>query len=218
MLKNLFKIDIWSKDLQIDNKSLITLLDRIQEQHPSVVKSNVSGFQSDFIDTSQPELVPLLNSIDKEVLNYTKTLSLKGPLTCRNVWANINDYKDTNKFHHHPGAVIAGVYYIDVPENSGNIVFTHPNQHIQAYWNVRYDGLQTFTQENSSNVERWWLPSCDGNLYIFPSWLEHSVEINSSKHNRYSFAFNTTLQKKTKKYLALTLCYKMYFLNLKYHD
>ena len=65
MLKNLFKIDIWSKDLQIDNKSLITLLDRIQEQHPSVVKSNVSGFQSDFIDTSQPELVPLLNSIDK---------------------------------------------------------------------------------------------------------------------------------------------------------
>ena len=64
MLKNVFKIDIWSKDLQIDNKSLLTLLDKIREQHPSVVKSNVSGYQSDFIDTLQP----LLKILDNEVL------------------------------------------------------------------------------------------------------------------------------------------------------
>ena len=184
MLKNIFKIDIWSKDLQIDNKSLITLLDRIREQHPSVHKSNVSGYQSDFIDTSQPELQPLLKILDKEVLEYTETLSLKGPLTCRNIWANINEYKDTNKFHLHPGAVISGVYYIDVPRDGGDIEFMNPAKNVLSYdWN-------DIEESNEHNCLYYDMPSVTGRLYLFPGWLEHAVLPNMSSSKRYSLSFN----------------------------
>ena len=39
---------------------------------------------------------------------------------------NINEYKDTNKFHLHPGASISGVYYIDVPKDGGYETSPYP--------------------------------------------------------------------------------------------
>ena len=186
MLKNLFKIDIWSKDIKIDNSSLITLLNKIQETHPSVVKSNISGYQSNNIDLSQPELQPLLTILDKEVLEYTKTLSLKGHLTCRSIWGNINEYKDTNKFHLHPGASISGVYYIDVPKDGGNIEFMNPAKNVLSYdWNE-------VEELNSYNGLYYYMPSITGRLYLFPSWLEHAVLPNMSHSKRYSLSFNYT--------------------------
>lgn len=191
----------------IDNNSLKSFCDDYKEMDKGRLVSNRIGYQSNdldlktYVNNEDVRLQPIFDKIISHCNHYATDFGVNEDLeiALTGFWININFPNAVNMAHTHGFSFFSGVYYIDVPENSGNIVFTHPNQHIQAYWNVRYDGLQTFTQENSSNVERWWLPSCDGNLYIFPSWLEHSVEINSSKHNRYSFAFNTTLQKKTKK-------------------
>ena len=102
-----------------------------------------------------------------------------------NFWININEYKDYNITHKHPGALISGVYYVKTPKDCGNIIFEHPSESFQSEWRM------TPSDYNNYNSGTWWLPSEENNLYLFPSWLKHRVEPNLNKNeNRISISFN----------------------------
>ena len=45
---------------------------------------------------------------------------------------------------------------------------------------------------NTYNARTWWMPSEVNMLYLFPAWLNHSVELNKNKtEERISISFNT---------------------------
>ena len=79
--------------------------------------------------------------------------------------------------------MLSGVYYPSVPDNSGEIVFTDPR--IQAY--IITLPVSRKTGFTSRQIRR--TPS-EGEFILFPSWLEHSVEMNKSDKERVSVAFN----------------------------
>ena len=179
----LFKTSITKQKLKHNLTYLTKLsLDIEKKQSNNTLKSNMGGFQSKYLDPN------LMSELVKDILYYGniffKNFNYEKELELINIWVNINRYKDCNIDHVHPFSKISGVFYVKVPENSGNLVFTNPHP-IENYLNT--DILTDFNKFNSSTFI---IPGEENSLYLFPSWFKHRVNINSSKEERISISFN----------------------------
>ncbi|MEC7746852.1 MAG: putative 2OG-Fe(II) oxygenase [Candidatus Neomarinimicrobiota bacterium] len=85
-------------------------------------------------------------------------------------WFNIAKPGQSTAWHDHKeGAVLSGVYYVDVPEQGGNI---------------------KFRQKTKGHHKEWSISSKTGRMVFFPSALDHAVEKNESNRDRISLSFN----------------------------
>ena len=85
-------------------------------------------------------------------------------------WFNIAGPGESTGCHDHKErSELSGVYYLHVPDNSGDIHFR------------KKDDDETF---------EWEMKSQTGKLILFDSDIEHSVSENKSKESRISIAFN----------------------------
>ena len=181
----LFK-NIVAKQKLKQNLSYLTKLSLdIEKAHSNtVLKSNVGGFQSKPLDPN------LISELVKDILYYGniffKNFNYEKELELSNIWLNINRYKDSNFEHVHPFSKVSGVFYIKVPENSGNLIFIS-SQATECYLNE--DHIKEFNKFNSSKFE---IRGEENTLYLFPSWFKHRANMNSSKEERISISFNLT--------------------------
>jgi len=98
--------------------------------------------------------------IPHELLGYEKN----------EFWFNVALLGESTGVHNHNGkALISGVYYLQVPENCGNIVFL------------------------KGNKEKLEISPKSGKLLLFPSELDHCVQNNMGNDKRISVAFNCYL-------------------------
>ena len=74
----------------------------------------------------------------------------------------------------------------DVPENSGSIIFEKPS----AYRTIE----PKVNEWNVLNSRSWWIEPHKGMCIIFPSHLEHYVEVNRTQQHRYSIAFDVMVE------------------------
>jgi hypothetical protein len=82
-------------------------------------------------------------------------------------WFNLSETGDSTGVHNHAReSVVSGVYYLEVPIDSGDLFF-------------RSDGEEDF----------FLVPEA-GTVVLFPSELRHGVRMNSSSGKRVSLAFN----------------------------
>jgi uncharacterized protein (TIGR02466 family) len=110
---------------------------------------------------------------------------------CLNMWANINPRNGYNRSHTHPGSLWSGVYYVQAPLESGQIIFKDPR--VQASVLVA-----AFEDKSKHGPEQWsdvFYEAREGRLILFPSWLQHEVEPNlspldSPDSDRISISFN----------------------------
>lgn len=118
--------------------------------------------------------------------NYSKSCQL----SVTQLWAIINPPGSYNTSHTHPGCLWSGVYYVQVPKNSGAIVFDDPRA-VAVAVSGKYE-------ERNKPRHAWtrmsFIPE-EGDLYIFPSWLTHHVRPNlseksSNKNERIILSFN----------------------------
>lgn len=149
-------------------------------------KSNVNGWQSSNILEIIPE--NFKNSIMTLSDSYAKLIHLNKKLKISNMWINRNPPNSYNKEHLHPHCLLAGVYYVTVPENSGRIKFITPAENMIYDWPDEY-----FDNHNEFNSDIWWLPVDDNVMHIFPSWLKHDVTMNKSNDTRVSISFNMVI-------------------------
>jgi len=85
-------------------------------------------------------------------------------------WFNISKPGESTGWHDHKkGAKLSGVYYIDVPTNSGNILFR----------NMGFN-----------KICDWEIESQTGEMILFPANQKHSVDVNMSTRDRISLGFN----------------------------
>jgi len=94
-----------------------------------------------------------------------------------------------NSPHHHPDCPLAVVYYIQVPENSGDILLHDPR------------GAITWQDPNARTDVNWQsyrpyhkITPVPGMLLIFPGYVVHSVESNLSQLLRLSIAISTRFE------------------------
>ena len=98
--------------------------------------------------------------IPHELLGYEKN----------EFWFNSALPGESTGVHNHNGkAIISGVYYLQVPEKSGNVIFIH---------------------ENKEKLE---IPAKSGKLLFFPPKLDHFVQENMGSEIRISLSFNCYL-------------------------
>jgi len=198
-LYNLFTVPIWNTELEtIDNKSIVEHCQKVKEIDKGRDISNIGGWQSNILEGSHEPLYELHKKINEAVSYFATDINIQQPIGLTNMWMNINGYKDYNRVHCHPGCEFSGVYYAQVTENTGEIIFRHPAMPMFEYdWNktkVRWfedaDGNKGRFY-NQYNACIWSFKPIPGQLLIFPSWLEHYTSPNLEKDlERVTIAFN----------------------------
>ena len=189
MIEKLFTTPVYVKDLDLNNKSIYNECIRYQKEinKKGCAISNRGGYQSPNLLTSNiPAFDNLAKMIADHVKIYGEYISLY-PKHLKDLWFNINHYKDYNVTHDHfgEGNKFSGVYYVKTPRNSGVLKLYHPGVRVvDSAWS-RYS-----KQHNEFTSSCWNYEAKQGRLIIFPSWLEHGVEPNFSKLPRVSFSFN----------------------------
>ena len=186
---DLFSTPVWSTTLKdinlLDIKKYVLQLQKNDKNGVQI--TNQGGWQSPASNIFPPykSFSQLKNSISIVINTCTSYMELGFSLKLQNYWFNINEYGDYNDLHNHRGAILSGVFYIDIPQkNSGNIRFQRDDD-IDYY--IPHNLIKKYNLNNGSSVS---YAPMNGKLYIFPSWLKHAVESNRSQETRISMSFN----------------------------
>lgn len=180
---NFFPTSLWFDYCdEIDNVKLTKEIYNFSKEEKSKTFSNLGGYQGHNFYNKQ-----LIESIGNRIpRREDKPLSEYQLYT----WVNINGKGDRNQRHTHLDTtlLLSGVYYVKVPENSGNIRFYDPRGSlIQCMPDHEY--------YNNGFAYQYIEPS-PGMIIFFPTWLEHDVEENQSSEDRISIAFNVFVRYK----------------------
>jgi len=136
------------------------------------------------------EIPDLKKEIQIHIDNYTKKyLKVKNNLNFYflNSWIVKHGPNDFAQRHCHINSLISGVFYLTVPDNSGDLKFSKGHHYTNLFnQNLAID----FESYDNTNADDWLINSVEGQIILFPSFLEHSVTQNMSNQNRYSLAFN----------------------------
>ena len=184
-----FEFELDKEKYELDTEELKEFVETFKNlPSRSAVYSNIGGFQSTDLPLDKPCATwPLVNAIE-QTLNDSLLFERKGEKgfdrhfknyqIVYNMWFNINKKNDSNSSHFHPFSIYSGVYYLETPENCGYLQFEHPALDLLHYYSRGEGGVFRF-------------PAEENKMYVFPSWLKHSVTPNQSEEERISFSFNT---------------------------
>lgn len=151
-----------------------------RKDNPGVQISNNGGWQSEH------KHIDILEDVYNEVSSI-----LSGYLTTNfyfsSPWININPPGTSNDRHTHPGSDLSVVFYVKVPENSGQLEFTNP-AYIESF-NVLSSVIQDVQLSPSLGIE-----PVEGRILIFPAYMLHKVLVNKSDDDRISIAWNVKVE------------------------
>ena len=102
-------------------------------------------------------------------------------------WINITTDGQYHHKHSHSNSYLSGVLYIEAEEENDAIKFFKPYNQYQPI-------KLTPKDSNIHNSTNWWFSVKKGLIVLFPSYLEHMVEMKQGNNKRISLAFNTFLQ------------------------
>ena len=98
-------------------------------------------------------------------------------------WANVLAKGAAHRLHNHPNNFLSGVYYVRTQPGADTINFHDPRNQTGI---IRPPVVQ-LTAENTDQVV---VSVKNGTLLMFPAYLQHSVDTNSSEKERVSISFN----------------------------
>lgn len=107
-------------------------------------------------------------------------------------WATVLAKGAAHKVHSHPNNFLSGVYYVRVHPSANTINFHDPRSQAR----IIRPPVWELTAENTDQVV---VTVANGNLLMFPSYLEHSVDANTSDAERVSISFNIMFASITEK-------------------
>lgn len=186
---NLFPTDVYiEKNNEIDNKKISEIILKREKTESSRDVTNVGGWQSTDDLHKDERFSEILKNISKCFYSIYKNYSYRNELEwyITNMWANVNRYKDYNISHIHTGTDWSFVYYVEVPKDSGNLVFVDPR--IRKRSSVS-DGINE-TYDNPFTHDIYVVAPLVGKFVLFPSYLEHYVECNTTENKRISISGN----------------------------
>ena len=175
--ENIFPSFVCSCIPQIDMMTQLEEAYDIKTHYKSEDVSNEGGYHSPkFVGTKFPTLRDTVEEFSNDLLNQ-KGLGLS--VSNIEYWCNINKSYNYNVMHSHGRADLIGIYYIQIPPDSGNLVVMRNDgsQYCDLYEN-RADMLEYITEPEV------------GRLYVLPGHLWHYVTGNNSVGDRVSISFN----------------------------
>ena len=109
------------------NKQLFKHIKAWAQREPTLDKTNSGGGWHSPTDMNhKPEYKLLCDHLFVMMHEIFKDYGMEPKVGLGNMWANINPPNAYNKYHIHPNSDFSGVYYIQVPKDSGCLWLEDP--------------------------------------------------------------------------------------------
>ena len=150
---------------------------------------NKRNFQTDSFLYSLKEFQPFADLILNKNLENMKTLEYNvklEDLVMSGMWANVIAPGESHRAHTHSNNLLSGVYYLHSDQNAG-ITFQDPRPaaDVLVPRKIKNNSVNSNLMEYASKMNR---------VIMFPSWLLHWVNVNTSTSNRISISWNIHLK------------------------
>jgi len=191
-----FSTPIWvskidnHEDLNVD---MLSYINNLRNKDPQgIIKSNFNGWHSKNFNLKEDMPAKFISSISKNI--NTALNDMGWDLTSQfikitNMWSIINEEGAFNQKHHHSNSDLSAAYYVTAKDGCGDIIFYDPRPG-KVYKHPLSNKLNLLNAHNNGVRPE------PGMLVLFPSYLEHSVNPNTSNHERIVISFNISLEKK----------------------
>ena len=171
---------------EVDIEDIIKEGMQIHEGSSTAQSNNMNIF-----DTKLKELKEFIEGHIKiyvrEVLNPKEENELDFYIT--ESWLNIVHPGGQHNRHCHQNSIISGVFYIATTEDD----FINFYEPLPMKHQIKIEELG----HNLWNAYSWYFPVTNNKLILFPSWLDHGVEVNGRQTtDRISLAFNVFVRGK----------------------
>ena len=183
----LFHTPLYMTKVDIANKETQFILNSEYEDMQDGARGQLS--KNKYI-LDKRSLSLLKKQLDKHIIVYTQTILKVDPkikFCLENSWIIKHDPKDYARLHFHSNTFLSGVIYVQVPPNSGDIIFSDRRAHnslLSPIVKIPYSEL------NIHNATQWSVKPEKNLLLIFPASLQHWVSANKTEESRYGIAFN----------------------------
>ena len=148
---------------------LITNKDNIRDTNENPNGAWVSKTNLDF-----PSLKQTIESFCRSLFEKNVT-----DIIFTNMWANMLKKGEYHLLHSHNEHTMSGAYYLQTPLNSGQIYFKDPRPQTNSW-------TQKFIDKGNM---RFYTPK-EGDLYMFPSFLEHGTTPHGADEQRIMISFD----------------------------
>lgn len=128
------------------------------------------------LDPAFDELVKFVNEhagLYWNALNYNKDMRPE----VYEMWTNIYKQDSFIETHNHSPIHMTASFYLQHPDNGGNIVFEHPNATLLKHQPYAFDQIRYTAFEKEVSVTT-------GTLVIFPGYMNHKTQPNLSNEDR----------------------------------
>nr|BAR36621.1 Putative 2OG-Fe(II) oxygenase [uncultured Mediterranean phage uvMED] len=181
---NLWPIPLYKSIIEV-NDDWLNYVKNIEYERNSVNNADMS--KDYYILEKLPDLKSKIQSCVEDFTKNFLKLSDKFNFYFLNSWSNKHNLNDWSHSHYHGNSLISGVYYLNTPENSGNIDFVKNNLNNNMFSeSLVFD----YKEDNFINTESVRVVPKKGLILLFPSHLQHKVTRNKTNQTRYSIAFN----------------------------
>ena len=133
---------------------------------------------------SRPEFQALMRvalKAGKEIMGFLKLADAE--LAVSGAWANFAKPGTSHHVHTHPNNFLSAVYYLNTPQGANTINFLDPRDQAHVI-------APQVSQRSAHTASQVTVEVAPGRLVMFPSWLRHSVDVNTSNEVRVSIAIN----------------------------
>jgi uncharacterized protein (TIGR02466 family) len=183
----LFSTPLYENSLDIDSEVLefVKGIDYVP-CNPSDILEGVMSVNNYILEV--PQLKTFKNQIEQVVDNFLK-VNLKFTQIYFNIttsWVVKHNENHRGKSHFHRNSLFSGVVYLQVSDNSGDIIFLNSSKNPLYPTEIE---LQA-TEYNVFNALSWAITPKQNSILIFPSHVKHKVTPNKSNKDRYVIAFN----------------------------
>ena len=185
-IHNIFPISIIEFKIPLNTKKIQEDLEKYKNtmERPPLFNGDGDGtstYNPSFSVLKDDEFSLLTKEFEICLKEYTELTGLT-EVQISNSWFSIMNKNVGIGEHRHPGSVVTGVYYPKYPVNSIELTLSNPLQ--------PYKMCELYDKITGFNSDIGFIPIQEGYLYLFPSWLEHGTNLNTTDE-RYVISFNT---------------------------
>ena len=197
MIKNIFPIKIYktnfAEDLEKLKSILIPKLEPIFEKTKLNNQGSMRGGLCSYNVARDlhhwPELKQYVSFLKTHISLYWNELGYGDTPKITEMWANKYPPHSFIDTHNHSPIPITVSFYLQKVENSGNIRFTNPNDTI-----LKYQPCIGLTDRNNyHNMFNTEIDVVEGDVVMFPGWINHATSINNSTSDRIVIGTNITI-------------------------
>ena len=197
MIENIFPIKIYktnfSEGLEELKSILIPKLEPIFEKTKLNNQGSMRGGLCSYNVARDlhhwPELKQYVSFLKTHISLYWNELGYGDTPKITETWANQYPPDSFIDTHNHSPIPITISFYLQKSKDSGNIRFTDPNEAVLKY--QPFAGLAS--RDNYHNMFVREIEVVEGDVVMFPGWINHATSINNSTEDRIIIGTNVMI-------------------------